>query len=89
MRPHRTIIDDAQGATAVAEKLHVLPGYERWETARILANTVQGWKRSDSIPPEYWQDFVDLRLASLEELAGYARQRRLKRSPAMAEAHAP
>lgn len=72
MRTHRQIIDDANGATALAEKLHPLL-IGRWETAKALANTIQAWKRQNdgegSIPAEYWQALSDLEVATLEELA--------------------
>lgn len=85
MRCHSSIIDEANGATALASKLHGRPGYERWETVKDLANTIQGWKRTNSIPPEYWADLVDLKVAGHEELAEHARRHKLFRGAATPE----
>lgn len=84
MRSHRAIIKDADGATALADKLlpHMPEG--RWETVKDLANTVQGWVRADSIPPEYWPVLVGLKLATHEELAHAVATRKIPgwRAPA-------
>lgn len=73
MRTHRQIIDDANGATAVAKLVMPRLPAGRWPSVAALANTVQAWKRQDngagSIPAEYWQVLDDLGVATLEELA--------------------
>lgn len=42
----------------------------------VDGNTVKGWKRNDSIPGPYWQAFADARIATLEELAAAAEDKR-------------
>lgn len=42
----------------------------------VDGNTVKGWKRNDSIPGPYWQGFADARIATLEELAAAAEEKR-------------
>lgn len=69
VRAHSQIVRDAGGATAVAGSLFPLMPAGRWGEIKDLANTVQGWVRADSVPPEYWPAFVQLGLASLEEMA--------------------
>ncbi|HYD45126.1 MAG TPA: hypothetical protein VEA79_07675 [Phenylobacterium sp.] len=83
MRTHREIIETNGGSTRVAEDLFVVLPAGRWETAQALANTVAAWKRSDSIPSEYWAAIADLDMATLEELAAAAEA---KRFPERAEA---
>jgi hypothetical protein len=46
----------------------------RWTP--VDGNTVKGWKRNDSIPGPYWQAFADARIATLEELAAAAEEKR-------------
>lgn len=42
----------------------------------VDGNTVKGWKRNDSIPGPYWNAFADARIATLEELAAAAEEKR-------------
>ena len=42
----------------------------------VDGNTVKGWKRNDSVPGPYWQAFADARIATLEELAAAAEEKR-------------
>ena len=42
----------------------------------VDGNTVKGWKRNDSVPGPYWQSFADARIATLEELAAAAEEKR-------------
>lgn len=68
-RDHQQIIVENGGAKALAEKLFALPAYRAWASIDDLANTIQGWKRSNSIPPEYWPDLKALEVSTLVELA--------------------
>lgn len=74
MRTHRAIIEDAGGQTVVGRLLGV------------DGNTVKQWKRSDSIPGPYWREFARHGLATLEELAEAAAERRVSRSEAQVAA---
>lgn len=40
------------------------------------ANTVHAWKRTDSIPAAYWKALAEAGIASLDELAEAAANRR-------------
>ena len=42
----------------------------------VDGNTVKAWKRCDSIPGPYWQAFQNANLATLEELAAAAEDKR-------------
>ena len=75
MRSHRAIIQATGGATAVARAILPFLPPDRWPDDRALANTVQGWKRSDNVPAEYWQAFASADLATLRELAAAAAAR--------------
>ena len=59
----------------------ILPNIKSAETiAQQLGiespNTVIGWRRRNSIPPEYWQRLSENGIATLEELAAAAAQKR-------------
>ncbi len=80
LKTHEQILAEI-GATALAERLfpHLPAG--RWADASKLANTVQAWKRSKSIPGEYWRTFDLAGIATVEALMAAAELKRLGGSP--------
>lgn len=72
-RSHRQILEDAGGVTPVRRQLAGV-GID------LPDATVRSWPQGGdgvgSIPPEYWPSFVQLNLASLDELAHAAEARR-------------
>ncbi len=64
MRSHLDIIDDAKGPAKLARAIAADP------------NTAKQWRTNGSIPAPYWEAIADAGLASLEELAAAAAQRR-------------
>ena len=69
MRTHADIIREAGGAAKVRERLGLQP--KQFET-------VKSWFIRDSIPADYWRDFADTDLCTLDELATAAAARRIK-----------
>lgn len=67
MRSHADIIKD-HGALRLARELQGL-GVDLAQT------TPQRWRDRNSIPGEYWSALVDLKAATLDELAGAADKR--------------
>jgi len=65
MRSHQQIIADAGGPSALARQLDIEPG------------TVKQWKRLSSIPAPYWAAISDADIATLNELAEAAANRRV------------
>lgn len=63
---HRELINRAGGPTRVGSLLD----------PPVDGNTVKAWARTDSIPGPYWQGFADANLATLEELAAAAEDKR-------------
>lgn len=63
---HRSIIFRGGGPARVGAALQ----------PPVEANTVKAWSRTDSIPGAYWQALADARLATLEELAAAAEDKR-------------
>lgn len=64
MRTHEQIIADAGGYRALAERLD------------LPESRVRFWERRESIPPEQWKAVSDAGLATLEELAVAAAERK-------------
>lgn len=48
----------------------------------VDANTVHAWKRTESIPAPYWKSIANAEIASLDELAEAAANRRTSARPA-------
>lgn len=71
---HADIVARAGGPSFVSRKLS--DHEEAQGRAGVGVNTVKAWKHNDSIPAPYFQAFVALGLASLEELAAGAALRR-------------
>jgi hypothetical protein len=63
---HSELIDRGGGPAKVGSTLE----------PAVDGNTVKGWKRNDSIPGPYWQSFADARIATLDELAKAAEEKR-------------
>jgi hypothetical protein len=61
---HSSVIERAGGSA----RLGLLIGED--------ANNVRGWKRTNSIPAAYWMRIVNSGLASYNELALWAEQRK-------------
>lgn len=72
-RTHSQIMDAAGGIAAVRGSLADLGLDVPYETVRAWMHRQEG---AGSIPPEYWPSFVQLNLASLDELAHAAEARR-------------
>jgi hypothetical protein len=64
MRTHLQIIIDSGGYKGLAEKIGQ------------PASRVRFWQRREAIPPELWKAVADAGIASLEELATAAAERR-------------
>lgn len=60
MRSHSDIIGDAGGSAKFAGRLSSLGAYP---------DLCKAWKRTNSIPAQYWKAIVDKGLATFEELA--------------------
>ncbi|KQV66610.1 hypothetical protein ASC70_12310 [Caulobacter sp. Root343] len=72
-RSHRQILEDAGGVTPVRRQLASV-GID------LPDPTVRSWplggEGAGSIPPEYWPSLVQLKIATLEELARAAEARK-------------
>lgn len=64
MRSHRQIVQN-HGAAALVRDLGAMG-------VKVSASTPQRWSERNSIPGEYWNALVDLKAATLEELASAA-----------------
>lgn len=84
MRTHFEIIKAAGGPHALASALHERVGGE----LPTLQSRVRGWSLQGSIPSEYWPTIVDLRVATLEELAAAHEAKKLPGAAAAREAAA-
>lgn len=65
MRSHKQVIEDAGGVAAFAETL-----------GQSAIGKVRFWFIRDSIPADYWSAVADNRIATLDELARAASQKR-------------
>lgn len=63
-RSHAKIIEDYGGSAKVAHAIGAEP------------NTAKPWKRNDSIPSAYWNSIAKAGIATLEELAEAAAEKR-------------
>jgi hypothetical protein len=79
-RTHKGIIGEPKeglGAAVIAGKLFPHMPAGRWTTPSKLANTVQAWRRGNSIPGEYWGVFERAGVATVAELLKAAEDQRL------------
>jgi hypothetical protein len=74
MLSHADIIDRADGPAAVSRKISLIE--QDAGRPSVDPNTTKAWKRTDSIPSAYWHSFKEAGLATLDELASAAAEKR-------------
>lgn len=72
---HRQLIERGGGPAKVGASLE----------PPVSGNTVKAWSLNDSVPGPYWQAFADAKIATLEELAAAAEDKRRAAIPGNGE----